>query len=122
MFSPVAGTGFASFFPPMVTRCFTAFATRRSTLPGWRPPQPTSRTAATSVRDQQLRIQALRIGLLDHDCHLHVAVTRTAEVVADRGISPGSLRRERHFGGFSWLDHRVDLQRLLKEAVCDVLG
>src|SRR5713226_1045486 len=117
MFSPVAGTGFASFFPPTVIRCFTAFATRRSTLPGWRAPQPTSRTAATSVSDQKLRIQAPRIGLLDHDRHLHVAVTRTAEVVADRGINHGSLSSEPHFSGFPRLDHRVNLQRLLKEAV-----
>src|SRR6185437_16698682 len=72
---------------------------------------------SSSTRDVLVHFASVGTWLLHHDGHVHVAVIRAAEVVADGGEGTSSLGINDNIFRLPWLDHFVDLQCTHKEAV-----
>src|SRR3954470_5494042 len=77
---------------------------------------------SSSTRDVLAHFVSVRTWLLHHNCHVHVAVIRAAEVVADGREGTSSLGINDNIFRLPWLDHLVDLQCTHKEAVGHVFA
>src|SRR5215475_3683340 len=125
MFSPLAGTGLASFLPPTLTVRLKPCTNAVSTAPGCRTWQPVAdnTTSTASPSTGLLRTwECIAIELLHHDGHLHVAVIGPAEVVANRCVGTCRVRSDCHIGRVSRLDISIDFQLAHEESVHDIFA